>query len=159
MSIENYQALINDLCELTVIPNPETLYEMASLRIRGIDFSLLYKDGPGAGEVLIYCGFGPLPQQQRETIMQRLLETNLYLFNGQNSPSLSYNPETGQVVLVSVLLLDALTAQRLLDMLGYLAAMAQKWQETYFLDEEKRPTQRSAEKTHRSASFSRTTIR
>jgi hypothetical protein len=159
MSIENYQALINELCELTVIPNPETLYEMASIRVRGVDFSLLYNESPGAGEVLIYCGFGPLPQQQRDAVMQRLLETNLHLFNGQNSPSLSYNPETGHVVLVSVLLLDALKAQRLLDMLGYLAAMAQKWRETYFLDDEKKSVQRTSERPQRSASFARATIR
>jgi hypothetical protein len=159
MSIENYQVLINELCELTVIPNPETLYEMASIRVRGVDFSLLYNESPGAGEVLIYCGFGPLPQQRRDAVMQRLLETNLHLFNGQNSPSLSFNPETGHVVLVSVLLLDALKAQRLLDMLGYLAAMAQKWRETYFLDDEKKPAQRTSERPQRSASFARATIR
>ncbi|GGM31204.1 CesT family type III secretion system chaperone [Pseudomonas asuensis] len=159
MSLESYQALINELCKLTIIPNPETLYEMASLRVREINFSLLYNESPAAGEVLIYCGFGPLPQQHRDAVMQRLLETNLHLFNGQNSPSFSYNPETGHVILVSVLLLDALDAQRLLDMLGYLAALAQKWRETYFLDNENKSAQRTPERSQHSASFARTTIR
>jgi len=135
MSFDHYRSLIDQVCELTLIPNPETLYENASLQVRGVDFSLFYRESPGAGEVLIYCGFGPLPQRRRDEVMQCLLETNLYLFNGQNSPALAYNAETGQVVLVSVLLLDALEAQRLLDMLGYISGMAKQWQESYFLKE------------------------
>ncbi|OLU33692.1 hypothetical protein BVH03_04515 [Pseudomonas sp. PA15(2017)] len=136
MSLKNYHQLIDAICELTMLPDPASLYEVANISVQNVNFSLLYKENPAYGDVQIYCGFGPLPKQQREPVLQRLLETNLYLSTGPGTPTLAYNPETGQVVLVCSLPLDVLGAQQLLDMLGYLAHMAKQWQSNYFLGNE-----------------------
>lgn len=136
MSLKNYHQLIDNICELTMLPDPASLYEVASISVRNINFSLLYKENAVLGEVQIFCGFGPLPTQQRERVLQRLLETNLYLCTGPGNPTLTYNAETGQVVLVCIFPLGALEAQPLLDMLGHLAETAKRWQSTYFLTEE-----------------------
>jgi len=137
MSLQNYRQLIDQICELTMLPDPASLYEMASISVRGISFSLLYNEKGDSGEVQIYCGFGPLPKHEREPVLLRLLETNLHLCTGPGSPALSYNSETSQVILVCVLPLEVLEAQTLLDMLGALAEMAKQWQSHYFLSEDR----------------------
>lgn len=146
MSLKNYHQLIDNICELTMLPDPASLYEVASISVRNINFSLLYKENPAHGDVHIYCGFGPLPKQQRELVLQRLLETNLYLCTGPGSPTLTYNTETGQVVLVCIFPLDVLEAQPLLDMLGHLAETAKQWQSDYFLGDEPQARTQSAQR-------------
>jgi len=154
MSLQNYRQLIDQICELTMLPDPASLYEMASISVRGINFSLLPQENAGGGNVQIYCGFGPLPKQQREPVLLRLLETNLHLCTGPGSPALSYNSETSQVVLVCVLPLELLEAQTLLDMLGALADMAKQWQIHYFLGEDKpQPRPQGAQGTSRQRAF------
>ena len=153
MSLQNYRQLIDQICELTMLPDPASLYEMASISVRGISFSLLYNEKGDSGEVQIYCGFGPLPKHEREPVLLRLLETNLHLCTGPGSPALSYNSETSQVVLVCVLPLELLEAQKLLDLLGYLADIAKQWQSDFFLGDQHTQVPQTAPKN--SSSFKR----
>ncbi|MBD1586839.1 CesT family type III secretion system chaperone [Pseudomonas typographi] len=138
MASSAYCTLIDQLCELTLIPNPSAFYERANLSVKEVDFNLTHNPGVGEGDIFIYCGFGPLPRGNREAVLQRLLETNLYLFSGPFSPSLAYNSETGQVVLTSNVMVDNLTAERLLGLMGGLADMALVWRGNHFLDNDAR---------------------
>jgi hypothetical protein len=149
-----YCKLIDQLCELTMIPTPSAFYEQANLSVKEVDFSLKHTPGVGEGDVFIYCGFGPLPAANREAVMQRLLETNLYLLSGAFCPSLSYNRDSEQVVLIGHVPLDNLSAERLLGLMGGAADMALIWREGYFFDgaspgqaaktTQQKPTPRSA---------------
>lgn len=134
MASPTYCKLIDQLCELTMIPTPSAFYEQANLSVKEVDFSLKHTPGVGEGDVFIYCGFGPLPVANREAVMQRLLETNLYLLSGAFCPSLSYNRDSEQVVLIGHVPLDNLSAERLLGLMGGAADMALIWRDGYFFD-------------------------
>jgi hypothetical protein len=129
-----YCKLIDQLCELTMIPSPSAFYEEANLSVKDVDFSLKHTPGVGEGDVFIYCGFGPLPVANREAVLQRLLETNLYMLSGAFCPSLSYNRDSKQVVLIGHVPLEGLTAERLLGLMGGAADMALIWRDGYFFD-------------------------
>lgn len=134
MASPAYCKLIDELCELTMIPTPSAFYEQANLAVKEVDFSLTHNPGAGEGDVFIYCSFGPLPQANREAVLQRLLETNLYLFSGPFSPSLTYNPDSGLVILIGHAMLENLTADRLLGLMGGIADMALVWRGSYFFE-------------------------
>jgi hypothetical protein len=68
MAAPGYCKPIDELCELTLIPNPSALYELAHLSVRDVDFTFTHNQGIGAGDILIYCGFGPLPVENREAV-------------------------------------------------------------------------------------------
>lgn len=130
-----YAQLIDELCLLVMIPHPASLYETANLSVRGVDFTFFYQSGSGSGDILVYAGFGSLPDARRQDVTQRLLETNLTLFNGPFSPSFAFNPQTQQVLLVSNVLMEGVTAQALLDLLGHMAELALEWRGSFFLDQ------------------------
>lgn len=129
-----YCKLIDQLCELTMIPTPAAFYEQANLSVKDVDFSLKHTPGVGEGDIFIYCSFGPLPVANREAVLQRLLETNLYLLSGAFCPSLSYNRDSEQVILIGHVPLETLTAERLLGLMGGAADMALIWRDGYFFD-------------------------
>lgn len=137
MSVQTWRALIDSLCKLALIPNPQTLYEQTTLQVAGVDFSLVYSEGPGAGNVLLYGDMGPLPTRSRDAVAMRLLEMNFELSGDPASPAFSLNPQTQRVSLTVVLLLERLSAERLLEVLGHLANMAHAWRTDYFLDSPK----------------------
>ncbi|WLH00994.1 CesT family type III secretion system chaperone [Pseudomonas beijingensis] len=134
MASPTYCKLIDQLCALTMIPTPSAFYEQANLSVKDVDFSLKHTPGVGEGDVFIYCSFGPLPVANREAVLQRLLETNLYLLSGAFCPSLSYNRDSEQVILIGHVPLETLTAERLLGLMGGAADMALIWRDGYFFD-------------------------
>ncbi|MBC3345594.1 CesT family type III secretion system chaperone [Pseudomonas sp. SWRI196] len=134
MASPTYCKLIDQLCELTMIPTPSAFYEQANLSVKEVDFSLKHTPGVGEGDVFIYCSFGALPEANREAVLQRLLETNLYLLSGAFCPSLSYNRDSQQVILIGHVPLETLTAERLLGVMGGAADMALIWRNGYFFD-------------------------
>lgn len=134
MAAEHYRLLVDQICEHTLIPNPASLYHATNLTVRGIDFSLYYLDDVGQGSVSTLCDFGALPARQRETVLQRLLETNFYLFDSPGAPTLSFNDQNQRVVLACKLPLAGMDAQALITLLGQFADMALMWRTDYFLD-------------------------
>ncbi|NWD25691.1 CesT family type III secretion system chaperone [Pseudomonas yamanorum] len=134
MATAAYSKLIDQLCELTMISNPSAFYEQANLSVKDVDFTLRHNSGVGEGDVFIYCSYGALPKTNRELVLERLLEANLLLFSGPLSPSLSYNADTEHVILCGHAMIENLTAERLLGLMGGIADMALVWREGYFIE-------------------------
>lgn len=134
MTTPAYAKLIDQLCELTMVSNPSAFYEQANLSVKEVDFTLRHNPSVGEGEVFIYCSYGSLPKANREVILQRLLEANLLLFSGPFSPALAYNADSQQVVLTGQAMMENLTAEQLLGLMGGIADMAWVWRKNYFLD-------------------------
>lgn len=133
MSVSKYRELIDQLCALTLLPNPEAYYENAALAVGGVDFSLLYSEAEDAGNILIFCDAGSLPGKQQLEIVLRLLELNLQLYTGPNSPTFAYNANTQRITLATALPVLRTDAQALLTLLTDLADMAQVWRKDFFL--------------------------
>lgn len=132
MTQANYQRLAHALCQLAGLAAPAPEQTVLDLEVKGINFSLYDAGAQTPDQAVIYCDFGAVPAQSRETILLRLLETNLYLF-GQNSPTFTCNPETGHVVLAAMLPLASASAEATLDVLAGLADMAIEWRTRFFL--------------------------
>ena len=128
-----YRSLIDQLCALASIPNPQSLYEFTAVEFNGVDFTLAYKHGAGAGDVLLYSDMGSLTLPDPTAAALRLLEINFYLFGGQSSPVFSLNPESRRINLCVALMLEQLTAGRLLELLHELADTANAWRKDFFL--------------------------
>lgn len=141
MPTATYCTLVDEVCRLTLLPNPHTLYEHTALSIDGIDISLVERHEP-ANEVGIQCDLGPLPGRQREAVLLRLLEINFHLFTDAANSTCTVNPITGRATLAAVIPLQHARAAALLELLGQLADMAKAWRQSYFLGV--LPTQRTA---------------
>jgi hypothetical protein len=133
MPSATFRRLIDELCHLSKLPNPQALYERAALSIDGVDTSLVEREGQ-INEVIIHCDFGALPTRRRDEVLLRLLEINFNLFIGSASPSCTVNQQTGRATLAAVAPLPGLTALALLELLGQLADMAKVWRQGYFLE-------------------------
>ncbi|HVK93677.1 MAG TPA: CesT family type III secretion system chaperone [Noviherbaspirillum sp.] len=136
MSMEAYQSLIDRICARCDIPNPELMYQVANLNVNKTDFSLYYGGAIDPLSALVYCDFGVLPTESREAILLRLLETNMYMF-GVNSPSFTYNPDSGHILMMFRLQLQGATADSALEAFAAIADMAIEWRKGYFLEDEK----------------------
>lgn len=139
MSIENYQLLIDRICEQCGIPDPASMYSSADLQIGGVNFSLFYGGVIAPDSVIIYSDFGELPVNAREAVLLRLLETNMYLF-GTNSPTFTFNSENMHVLLASRVPLGNATAEKMIALLSHYAGLAREWRNTYFLLDEEAET-------------------
>ena len=133
MPSATFRRLIDELCHLSKLPDPQALYERTALNVSGVDFSLVEREGP-VSEVIIHCDFGALPGRRREEVLLRLLEINFNLFIGSASPSCTVNQQTGRATLAAAAPLQGLGSLALLELLGQLADMAKVWREGYFLD-------------------------
>lgn len=134
MSIDLYCKLIDEICAEVNIPNPERLYQEANLKVDDVAFTLLYGSVADPNSMMLYCDFGELPEQGREAVLLRLMETNMHLF-GANSPCFTYNSESKHIVLAARLRLFAATGEDVLRTLRSLAAGALEWRQNHFLHE------------------------
>jgi hypothetical protein len=133
MAIEHYRLLVDQICALTLIPNPATLYAATNLAVRDIDFSLQYFEGAGKGTVSVLCDFGPLPARRREEVLIRLMETNFHMSDSPGAPMLSFNDQSQRVTLTCKMALDGLNAEFLVPLLGQFSGMVNTWRSDYFL--------------------------
>ena len=139
MPIKLYRALIDQLCAQCDIKNPESLYDTATnLHLNETNFSLYYGGSIDPFSVLVYADFGALPADYPNTVLLRLLETNMYMF-GVNSPSFTYNPDNRHILLMFRVPLANATADSVLAILAGISDMAIAWRKDYYLlDEEQR---------------------
>lgn len=108
--------------------------DSVNLLVEGVPFTLTCNPLWGEDHLLFVCDFGPLPTGDRVRMLERVLETNLYMF-GPNAPTFSINPGTRHLVLMGLLPLQGLTAQALLDALPFYALSAHQWGATGFIEE------------------------
>ncbi|WP_064455074.1 hypothetical protein [Pseudomonas antarctica] len=137
MANEHFRQLVDEICQLTLIPRASLLYESPQLTVRGVDFSLRPLENADAETVLMHADFGPLPARQREAILLRLLDTNFHLIDGVRHSSFSHNEHTGHVMFGGALALESTTAAQVLLLMGHIAEYAQAWRKHYFLDDQR----------------------
>jgi hypothetical protein len=130
----NFYDLLEDICRLANIAEPDRFREKAQLVIDGTTFSLLDSADFEAGTIAYFCDFGPVPDTaDRADILLRLLQRNL-LMAGVRTPSFAMNYETGMVQLIGRSSLKEVDAITLLNAFAQYAKQAAQWRQTYFLD-------------------------
>ena len=136
MATDAYRKLIDDVCALAKIPNPQSFYASADLIIEEVAFTLTNASEDDKDEFMaMYCDFGLLPGADRAAILERLLEKNLDMHgHGINTPVFMLNAETNHVLLGLSFPIAQLKAQELTEYLGQYAEIAKLWRGTYFLE-------------------------
>jgi hypothetical protein len=135
MSMETYRKLVDEICTLTNIQKSELLYQSMDLQVKGVNFSMFYWKEISPDYGVVYCDFGPLPSENREAVLLRLLQTNLYLF-GINTPSFAIDRQTNHVLMAINIPLEKTTAEHVVLALSDFAELALGWRVGYFLTEE-----------------------
>ncbi|MCD5993893.1 CesT family type III secretion system chaperone [Pseudomonas sp. CDFA 602] len=131
--LEQYKALINEICALSLISSPERFYESASFRISDIDFTLQYQDRDQGRAVLVYGDMGGLPERNRDQALLALMDINFHLFAGAHSPAFSWNAQTGRVLLMGSVGLERATAEGVLLLMRSFANLAKEWRDHGFV--------------------------
>lgn len=126
-----FQALAQDLRRQLQLQDGDG--DAVNLLVEGVPFTLTCRPEWGDEHLLFVCDFGPAPPGDRARMLERVLETNLYMF-GPNAPTFSINPGTRHLVLMGLLPLQGLTAQGLLDALPCYALSAHQWRGNGFIE-------------------------
>jgi hypothetical protein len=128
MNQELYAKLIDEICEISKATPSAERHERCDLAVDGTIFTLMpSRDRSGVlASVAYLADIGPLPEENKAEAAIELLETNLFFF-GPDSPSFCCNPETGHVLLVGRMPLEALTAESALQFLSTVADLAFDW--------------------------------
>jgi hypothetical protein len=127
-----FQALARDLRrQLQLQDDPGA--DAVNLVVEGVPFTLSCGPEWGEDRLLFLSDFGPVPAGDRARMLERVLETNLYMF-GPDAPTFSINPGTGHLVLMGLLPLQGLTAQALLDALPCYTLSAHQWRANGFME-------------------------
>ena len=134
MSNLKYRSLLDGLCKITGLANPEKLHASANLTINEVSFML----APGANDnpdsLLIFCNYGVPPQELLGEALLQLLVANLELFP-PGGPRFVLNPLASEVILAVDISLRNATSENLLELLECFAKQAKDWQKHYFLIE------------------------
>lgn len=135
MSIEKYRKLVDEICVRMSIPNAESMYATANMQVKGVEFTMLHDAERAPAFATVYCDFGALPTESVETVLIRLLQTNMYLYT-VNSPSFVCNAENNHILLAVNVPLASATADTIFIMMDSFADMALEWRQRYFLTPE-----------------------
>lgn len=134
MAARQYRQLLNEISQLTLIPESVMSQELTNLAIQGVDFSLYSIDGQPE-QLMIHTDMGPLPDRRREEALLRLLDTNFFLFDAPRTLAFSRNAQNGRIILSVVQPLAGLSGKAVIEQLGVLAVRAQVWRQNFFEDE------------------------
>ena len=145
MSTPRYFALIENLCALAKIPSALAHASTVDFVVDDVCFTLIEAGHNDEKALNLFCDFGPLPAKQRERILAQLMHMNLAMV-GVNTPSFAMNPETGHVLLTRRIVIDALTADELLQALCEHAQHAMAWRQHHFLQIPKTSSSTQADK-------------
>ena len=134
MSLQAYQSFIDQFCQHAGLAEPRAMYDGAAFRIGATDFMLRHGGARAPEMATVYCALGALPPPgQREAALQRLLESNLYLFGSGSNPCFAFNPDIKQALLTCALWLGEVSGRGLLELLSRFDALANDWRTSYFL--------------------------
>lgn len=136
MASQNYRTLLQQICQLTLIPEMLLPEELTQLSIREVNFSL-YAIGEQKQEYLIiHADMGPLPSKRREEVILRLMDVNFFLFEAPRTSTFSRSAETGHMMMSHAQPLAGLTGQMVLNQLDAMATQILDWRVDYFLGNE-----------------------
>jgi hypothetical protein len=137
-----HRRLMSDFCFLMGLVPTDALMRGDGVEVEGTPCSFEYLETPSEHERLrIYADFGPLPSAHSDKACRRLLEVNLYLCATEGplpgaEAAFALSPETGRVMLADTLPLRELSAEKLRERLGEIAALARTWRENGFFEPE-----------------------
>ena len=132
----HYRRLLDEIHQLTHVPEALLSRELIHLSIRGVDFSIYPVGDQNQEYVLIHCDLGALPEKRREEALLRLLDTNFHLINSAKPVTFCRNEQSGNMLLSTAQpLLASLSGQSVLDQMGSLVDYALVWRQTFFLDQ------------------------
>jgi hypothetical protein len=134
MSTENYRKLIDQVCNRFGFQATELEYASCNLQINQIPFMLIHGKEEDEDSLYIYCEFGELPDGRKVEAMERLLESNLFLF-GNSAPTYGFSPDTNCALLMFRMMISKVTLESVCNVMSRFATQAQIWRRTYFLFE------------------------
>src|SRR3989442_539483 len=126
MSQQKYRELIDQLCEVSGFSDPASRYESCDLQVMGISFSLMHEGDGDEDNLLLFCDYGELPEQNLAAILQVMLEMNAYLF-AEGDEHFAINPDTKRVMRMKKIALMNLSVPELLSTMMMLAANVNDW--------------------------------
>ncbi|RJF92175.1 CesT family type III secretion system chaperone [Noviherbaspirillum saxi] len=121
---QHYISLLQEISRIHGGSDLEEMTHGAQLVIHGVTVTLI--PGEGADSLLLFCDFGRPPRQSRAEVLQRILETNLFMFSPE-SPFFSMDNETGHLLLMERMRASTVTAEVLLEKLERYAQHALRW--------------------------------
>jgi hypothetical protein len=142
MAQQDFDHLVDGICRARAIARGAQP-ELFHMRLDGMACTLMPDTiGEHLDAVAFICDFGPPPESSRGEALQRLMETNLFMF-GADTPRFACNPENGHVLYMGHVQLASINPESLLQMLDQVAQQAQQWNESYWLAQEPPPAKPS----------------
>lgn len=132
MTKSAYCKLIDEVCALCAMGNPEPYYDAAELHVGGIRFVLQHGGTANDDCLFISCSYGTPPLALLPLITVRLLEANLKLF-APGGMRFGIEPERHEVFLAGSVRIAGLDAPALIALLQRYAEQAWDWRDHYFL--------------------------
>jgi len=137
MANAEYKKFIKALGKKTItLIDPEV--EVLGIQVEGVDITISHRDaveegGSDQGVVILACDMGEVPQENRCTILEKVLEVGMHM-TGLLLPYFGFEPQSQHLLLISVLPMNGIDVELALDMISKLVLVAKDWQETHFLD-------------------------
>jgi hypothetical protein len=128
MSLERYQALVTELCEIIDLPDPQAVFDRGWIEVEGFEVLLAhYENDPSA--MYLNFHFGIVTAGRTLTVFRLMLEANLTVY-AQDQAQLGIHPDTsGIVLIVRVPMTDDINGQWLADTLTHYAEHGRHWSE------------------------------
>ena len=147
MSTPKYTALIKELCQLAKISDAQAHAPTADFVVDDIGFTVIEAGHNGEDAVMLFCDFGSPPSVNREQVLAQLLHLNLAM-QGINTPAFAMNPDSGHVLLTRRVVIDALSANDVLQVMAEHSVHAREWQQHQYLRLPSTPSPSMPRKNH-----------
>lgn len=131
----DYERLIGNFCTLTGLRNAAAVAGGAPIEVDGVTCSITNGNASG-NSLVLYVEFGAVPSGREAGIYEELLSQN-YLGAPEAGVMFAYSSLARNVICIQHLRASEVDAQRLVDVLQYIAGKALEWRRNYFL----RPSQ------------------
>lgn len=153
---DRYSRLIEGIGREASVKDLKSLHDNCNLVVNDVTFSVMRVNFVHVDRVMLFVEFGRPPYERRDLVLQRLLETNLYMCCDEDTPTFSFNAETGSVVMTSRLSLSTLTPTSLLALMRHLSDYVKSWRASHFLNASDRGQRGAVGNQTRSNSLART---
>ncbi|MDB5798414.1 MAG: Tir chaperone family protein [Paucimonas sp.] len=132
-------AIVDDVCKELGYPpraNRPELDEVVAMEmdLDGFPFAVVHSLVTASERVLIECRFGPLPGEDKEAVMYRLLQLNYALADAGES-IFAVEAETGDVLFTRTCLLANESGRSLLGSMTQMSWQARQWNTHRFLEQ------------------------
>lgn len=102
------------------------------LEVESVAFLLVHAPDDRPDQLSLICRFGTLPEHERVTILERLLQVNFLLAGSEIH--LAMDPMSEEVMLISCRRLIGVTAPSLIAAMTMLSQLARRWRQDFILD-------------------------